>query len=107
MLRESASFMNGDDARCFRMNGASFFYIWGWLMNQSEGFGKKYGLFLALAAMALVYLFPTPVDLPTQGHRLIGILVFAVIILDDRRSFLSGQCVCYCGVYGIFSGHGA
>ena len=49
-------------------------------MNQSEGFGKKYGLFLALAAMALVYLFPTPVDLPTQGHRLIGILVFAVII---------------------------
>ena len=30
--------------------------------------------------MAIVYLFPTPVDLPTQGHRLIGILVFAVII---------------------------
>lgn len=27
--------------------------------------------------------------------------------LDDRGSFLSGQCVCYCGVYGIFSGHGA
>lgn len=49
-------------------------------MNQSEGFGKKYGLVLALAAMALVYLFPTPADLPTSGHRLIGILVFAVII---------------------------
>lgn len=48
--------------------------------EKKESFGKKYGLILALIAMAIVYLFPTPVDLPTQGHRLIGILVFAVII---------------------------
>ena len=46
--------------------------------EKKESFGKKYGLILALIAMAIVYLFP--VDLPTQGHRLIGILVFAVII---------------------------
>ncbi|WP_418475317.1 hypothetical protein [Dialister hominis] len=45
--------------------------------EKKESFGKKYGLILALIAMAIVYLFPTPVDLPTQGHRLIGILVFA------------------------------
>ena len=49
-------------------------------MNQSEGIAKKIGLWAALAAMIIVWLFPTPVDLPTQGHRLIGILAFAVII---------------------------
>lgn len=31
LLRGSASFMNGDDARCFRMNGASFFIFGGGL----------------------------------------------------------------------------
>lgn len=35
--------------------------------EKKESFGKKYGLILALIAMAIVYLFPTPVDLPTQG----------------------------------------
>lgn len=49
-------------------------------MSKEDGFGKKYGLILALLAMAVVYLFPTPADLPTEGHRLIGILVFAVIV---------------------------
>ncbi len=49
-------------------------------MSTADGFGKKYGLLLALLAMAAVYLFPTPADLPTEGHRLIGILVFAVIV---------------------------
>ena len=49
-------------------------------MTKTGGFGKKYGFILALLAMAAVYLFPTPADLPTEGHRLIGILVFAVIV---------------------------
>ena len=49
-------------------------------MSTADGFGKKYGLLLALLAMAAVYLLPTPADLPTEGHRLIGILVFAVIV---------------------------
>lgn len=49
-------------------------------MDTSEGFGKKYGLLLSLIGMALVFLLPTPADLPTEGHRLIAILVFAVII---------------------------
>ena len=49
-------------------------------MSGADSFGKKYGLLLSLLAMAAVYLFPTPADLPTEGHRLIGILVFAVIV---------------------------
>lgn len=49
-------------------------------MVEKESWAKKYGLFLAIAAMALIYLLPTPPDLPTQGHRMIGILFFSVII---------------------------
>ena len=49
-------------------------------MDTSEGFGKRYGLLLSFIGMALVSLLPTPADLPTEGHRLIAILVFAVII---------------------------
>lgn len=75
--------------------------------EKKESFGKKYGLILALIAMAIVYLFPTPVDLPTQGHRLIGILVFAVIIWMTEGVSYSGQCVCHCNVYGICARHGA
>lgn len=48
--------------------------------EKKESWLKKYGLFVALAAMAAVYLVPTPADLPTQGHRMIGILVFAVLV---------------------------
>lgn len=48
--------------------------------EKKESFGHRWGLVLAILAMAAVYLFPTPADLPTQGHRLLGILVFAVII---------------------------
>lgn len=49
-------------------------------MSKTGGFGKRFGLLLAIIAMAAVYMLPTPADLPTQGHHLIGILVFAVII---------------------------
>ncbi len=45
-----------------------------------ESWIKKYGLLFALMALALVWALPTPADLPTAGHRMIGILVFAVII---------------------------
>ena len=46
----------------------------------SSSFFKKYGLLLALLAMAAVFILPTPADLTTSGHRMLGILVFAVII---------------------------
>lgn len=75
--------------------------------EKKESFGKKYGLILALIAMAIVYLFPTPVDLPHAGaqtHRNSGICGY---YLDDGRRFLSGQCVCHCNVYGICARHGA
>ena len=49
-------------------------------MSKTGGFGKRFGLLLAIIAMVAVYMLPTPADLPTQGHRLIGILVFAVIV---------------------------
>ncbi len=47
---------------------------------EKESFIKKYGLLIAILAMACVWMLPTPADLPTAGHRMIGILVFAVII---------------------------
>ncbi len=48
--------------------------------QKKESWGHKYGLLLSILAMAAVWMFQTPPDLPTQGHRLIGILVFAVLI---------------------------
>lgn len=57
-----------------------YFLKEGLTMEKKETWGNKYGLLLSLIAMVIVYLFPTPADLPTEGHRLIGILVFAVII---------------------------
>lgn len=41
---------------------------------------KKYGLLLGFLAMAGIFMMPTPADLTTAGHRMLGILVFAVII---------------------------
>lgn len=48
--------------------------------QEKKSWGHTYGLLLSVLAMAAVWLLPTPADLPTQGHRLIGILVFAVLI---------------------------
>ena len=45
-----------------------------------SSFFKTYGLLIAFAAMALIFLVPTPADLTTSGHRMLGILVFAVIV---------------------------
>ena len=41
---------------------------------------KRYGLLLAFLVMAGIFMLPTPADLTTAGHRMLGILVFAVII---------------------------
>lgn len=48
--------------------------------TQNESWFKRYGLYIALLVMALIFLIPTPPDLSTAGHRMIGILFFAVII---------------------------
>ncbi len=43
-------------------------------------FAGHWGLLLALTALAVVLLLPTPAALPVAGHRMLAILVFAVII---------------------------
>src|SRR5215510_15040003 len=40
----------------------------------------NWGLLLAIAALVTVLLLPTPTDLPVAGHRMLAILVFAVIV---------------------------
>lgn len=40
----------------------------------------NWGLLLALAALVAVLLMPTPAGLPVAGHRMLGILVFAVVL---------------------------
>lgn len=47
---------------------------------QKESFSKKYGLLIAFAALIIIFMIPTPLDLTTAGHRMLGILIFAVII---------------------------
>lgn len=42
--------------------------------------GKFLGLSLAVLAMAIVMLMPQPAGLPVAGQRMLGILVFAVVI---------------------------
>ncbi len=46
----------------------------------SSSFFKTYGLLIAIITMAAIFAVPTPVDLTTSGHRMLGVLVFAVIV---------------------------
>ncbi len=41
---------------------------------------SNWGLLLAIAALVAVLLLPTPAGLPIAGHRMLAILVFAVIV---------------------------
>lgn len=43
-------------------------------------FSKHWGLLLAIAALVAALLLPTPDGLPIAGHRMLAILVFAVIV---------------------------
>ncbi len=49
-------------------------------ITAQPSFFKRYGLFIALAALALIALMPAQQGLPVAGQYMIGILVFAVII---------------------------
>ena len=40
---------------------------------------KKYGLLIALAVLVAVLLMPMPAGLSVAGHRMLAILLFAVI----------------------------
>ncbi len=43
-------------------------------------FRANRGLLVAIVALIVVLLLPTPADLPVAGHRMLAILVFAVIV---------------------------
>lgn len=49
------------------------------LPNQ-EPFAKRYGLMIGLFVLFAIIAMPTPEGLPVAGHRMLGILVFSVIV---------------------------
>jgi solute carrier family 13 (sodium-dependent dicarboxylate transporter), member 2/3/5 len=48
--------------------------------HQPSWIARNWGLLLAIAVLAVVLTLPTPVELPIAGHRMLAILVFAVIV---------------------------
>lgn len=63
--------------------------IWGRKMDRpkigtepihQKTFAQRYGLFIALSALVGVIIMPTPDGLPIAGQRMLGILVFSVIV---------------------------
>ena len=64
------------------------FCLRGWVFMRKEtalkqaqpGFMKRFGFYIALAVLAVIVLLPTPEGLSVAGHRMIGVMVFSVII---------------------------
>lgn len=53
-----------------------------------EPFLKRYGLILGLLALFAVIMLPTPAGLPVAGQRMLGILVFSVVVwMTDSVSY--------------------
>ena len=49
-------------------------------LTKEPGFMKKYGFYLALLILAAIVMLPTPEGLSVAGQRMIGIMVFSVIV---------------------------
>ena len=49
---------------------------------------RKMGLPIAILVLIAVLALPTPPDLSSAGHRMIGILIFSVIIRYRQRNGL-------------------
>ena len=49
-------------------------------LAQQSWLRANWGLFLAIAVLIAILLLPTPAGLPIAGHRMLGILAFAVIV---------------------------
>ncbi len=70
---------------------------------------KKFGFISAFIALAVICLLPEQPGLSVAGQCMIGIMIFAVILLVDFRSLLS----CFCrshhdlnsALYRFFSRH--
>ncbi|SDF69445.1 DASS family sodium-coupled anion symporter [Sporolituus thermophilus] len=53
-----------------------------------ESFAKRYGLIIGLIALLAIILLPAPAGLPVAGQRMLGILVFSVIVwMTDAISY--------------------
>ena len=52
----------------------------GTIVKPGNWFASNWGLLAAIAALIVVLLLPTPAALPVAGHRMLAILVFAVIV---------------------------
>ena len=50
------------------------------LKQAQPGFMKRFGFYIALAVLAVIVLLPTPEGLSIAGHRMIGVMVFSVIV---------------------------
>lgn len=48
--------------------------------TEEVGFLKKYGFYLALIVLAVIVMLPNPEGLSVAGQRMIGIMVFSVIV---------------------------
>ena len=48
--------------------------------STKESFAKRYGLIISLLALFAIIALPTPTGLPVAGQRMLGILVFSVIV---------------------------
>lgn len=48
--------------------------------SAAEGFGKKYGFYIAVIALLCFLLAPTPEGLSIAGKNMLGIMVFSVIV---------------------------
>ena len=47
---------------------------------KQEGFFKKYGFYIALIVLLGIVAMPTPEDLSVAGQRMLGVMVFSVIV---------------------------
>jgi sodium-dependent dicarboxylate transporter 2/3/5 len=53
-----------------------------------QSFAQRYGLIIGFAALLAIILMPTPEGLTVAGHRMIGILLFSVIVwMTDAVSY--------------------
>ena len=50
------------------------------MAETKNSFFKQYGLLIATIVLVVIFLLPTPAGLTTAGHRMLGILIFAVIV---------------------------
>lgn len=59
--------------------------------TEELGFFKKYGFYLALAVLAVIVMLPKPEGLSVAGQRMIGIMVFSVIVWATTAISYPGQ----------------